>query len=62
MHDNLDMDGKEVRVGDIVLVATNALDIRRARVCEIGDYGYASLEMIISKRTTRASISRLLKI
>ncbi|GAA0092979.1 hypothetical protein UT300009_30090 [Paraclostridium bifermentans] len=47
-----DMEEREIRVGDEILVATRSSYIRRAIVTDISDYGWIKVQMVVSKRKT----------
>lgn len=51
MRKYLDMDGNELKVGDIVLFGTGAKTIARARIIKINDYGYLELHTLKNRRS-----------
>lgn len=47
-----DMDGNEIKVGDIVLVATKDSHIRRAEIMNIDRDYWIDVKMVVSGRTS----------
>lgn len=56
----LDMDGNELKVGDIVLFGTGSKKIARATITDISDYGWLKLHTLKNRKSSMNAESVLL--
>lgn len=60
MNKTLDMDGNELKVGDIVLFGTGNKKIARATITDISDYGWLRLYTVKNRKSSMPAESVLL--